>query len=344
MKTYSNLLLGLSVGVFISCGSTPQAVPAQKNPSDWLTTYKTDYPKSQYLYYLGEAPYQTVAENNAKKGIAEMFSTRIQAETNSTEKTFEEGQTFRQSYASTSKVKTTSDLEIKNLQLSESFHDKQKGIYYTLATLHKMETAQIYESEIQALYNQIDQLYTTYKQNQDILAQLAMISKAIGHYDEAGLLIPIHTVLNNGLGVLRQPQVTKAVLAKTQFELLNTITIYLDTSSFDDEKLSNMVQKQLNALGFKLQDAEENAMLSIQGSLNLEESSVENKDAKIINWFANVEIFDLRATKKQMGKYQSKGRASQLNYEAAKERAYFKLDKKINSDFSQFLISKLLNL
>jgi len=344
MKTYSKLLIATVAFSLMACATKPKPNKVDIDSSKWLVTYKADYPESQYMYYLGEAPYKKVAEDQAKKGVAEMFSTKIQAVTTSKEETLEQGMVFRQSYSSTSNIRTSTSLELKNLKLSQSYHDANKGIYYILATLDKPETARIYETEIQELYNEVDQLYSSYLQNKDILVQLAMVSKAISLHDQAKELLPILHVLNKGMSVLSQPRVTQVQLAEIQFKLLNNITWFVSKDAFENEKLANMVQKQLNALGFKLQDQEKESMLSITGSLKLEKSAVENQDAKLVNWFANIEIFDLRANKKQMGKFQTKGRSSQLNYQAATERAYYDLDKKITTEFNQFLISKLLNL
>lgn len=334
----------LTLGLTVSCGSSKQAPKTEQKKEtqpSWVMNPEQQYPKLTHLTYVGESPYKQVAENNAKKGLTQVFSTRVQSVDDSKETVKETQTSFSKVYESVTNIKISSDVEIENLKLSGTYFDKAQQKYYVLATVDKQETANIYQSKVDKLTREVNTFLDVAMKTDKKLEKLASISQALNNYREIENRMDILRVLEGGMTQNPSLPKNKGELWKMQQDILSSLKLFVEPT--DNKQLDQVVQKELNALGFQLSKSKEGAEIAILPSLNHQKSAVQNKDAALINWQVNIKIDDLKEGK-QIKSYLGKGRSSQLNHAAALERMYFDVEKKLKVDFTSYLIKELLNV
>jgi hypothetical protein len=338
---YSYLLLIVSV-LFSSCGTSKNEKESENKTTtlpNWINNYKDEYPDLLYLSSMGVSEYKSMAEKQAYQGIASSFEVQIKSSNNSKEVTYETADKFTQTYSEVFDIATSTDQDLINIKTSESYFDKTSGKYYILATLNKSNTSAIYQRERNKLLQDAESIYNKSKNEDDILLKIAYISNSIAKLEKIKEIEQKLSILNNSN--IENHKFKKAhELVIEREKMLEHSKVIVENS---DTKIYNMLKRDFTDLGFKLTNNASDALIKVDYSLSINDSNIKNADAKFVMW--NLDVNLINNNKKQLfGVYSAKGRSSQLTSSAAKERAYFDIDKKIKKEFTPFLISKILRI
>ncbi|MCK5781795.1 MAG: LPP20 family lipoprotein [Flavobacteriales bacterium] len=328
--------------LMISCGSskktqkTSVADKESEMPS-WINNYKNDYPDLLYLSSLGVSEYKGIAEKQAYEGIAAAFEVQIKSSQSSKEVTLEDDNSFSQTYSEVFDINTSTDQDLINVNTSESYFDAKTGKYYVLATLNKSQTSVMYQRDRSKLLDTSKSIYISSKQESDPLTKVALISNSISMLLEVNTIESKLRILDNSsMPADKFKSIHSLVLEREK--ILENVKVYIDNS---DDKVYSILKKEFTSLGFKVSLDKSKALLLADYSLVMNNSEVVSQDAKFVMWSLDVSLNHILKNH-SFGTYSAKGRSSQLSYGAARERAYFDLEKKLDNEFKGFLISKIL--
>jgi len=332
----------LIIFIFYSCGTSQnkknKSISSSNLPS-WINNYKNDYPDMLYLSNMGVSDYKTMAEKQAYQGIASVFEVNISATDESTEITTETSEKFNQTYSEAFNISTSTDQNLINIKTSESYFDAKSGKYYLLATLNKSNTSAMYQKERNKLLANAESIYTKSKTENDILLKIAYISNSITMLEKVREIELKLRILDNTAMEVNKFRKTHELVIERE-KLLENAKVFIENN---DDKIYNMLKNDFADLGFKLTSNKSQALILVDFTIKMENSKIINKDAKFVMWYIDVNLN--HAEKKQtFGAYSTKGRASQLSANAAIERAYFDIDKKLSKEFTPFLIKKILRI
>jgi len=328
--------------LFSACGTSQNKKNDKSEVAEmpsWINNYKDTYPDMLYLSNMGVSEYKSMAEKQAYQGIANAFEVQINAVDQSKEVTTESADKFNQTYSEVFNIKTTTDQNLINIKTSESYFDKASGKYYILATLNKSTTSAMYQKERSKLLSDAESIYKKSKDENDNLLKVAYISNSIAKLQKVKEIESKLRILDNAsMEATKFKQVHELVIEREK--LLENTKVYIDNS---DEKIYNMLKKDFTDLGFKLTDNKEKATIIVDFKISMKDSDIVNQDAKFVMWNLDVNL-NHNVKNQTFGIYSAKGRASQLSTSAARERAYFDIDKKIDQEFTPFLIKRILRI
>ena len=328
--------------VFSACGTSQNK--KDKNTEDtplpsWINNYKNDYPDMLFLSSLGVSEYKSVAEKQAYQGIASAFEVHINAVDESTEVTTESADKFNQTYSEVFNITTSTDQNLINIKTSESYFDAKSRKYYVLATLNKSNTSAIYQKERNKFLADAESIYAKSKSENDVLLKVAYISNSIAKLEKVKNIESKLRILDNAtMEVNKFKKIHELVIERER--LLESAKVYIENS---DDKIFHMLKADFTDLGFKLTDDKEQALILVDFTIKMEDSGVVNQDAKFVMWNLDVNL-NHNDKKQTFGIYTSSGRSSQLSANAARERAYYDIDKKISKEFTPFLIKRILRV
>lgn len=328
--------------ILSSCGTSQSKQTTDENKNElpeWVNNYKNDYPDMLYLSSLGVSEYKGIAEKQAYEGIASSFEVHVKSVQDSKQVTTEDSDSFSQTYSEVQNINTSTNQSLINIKTSESYYDNKSGKYYILATLHKSTTASMYIQKRDDLVNNAESMYSKSLNENDPLTKIALISNSIVKLKEVDEIDDKLKVLDNSsMGYTKFKSIHELVLEREK--ILDRIPVFIDES---DDKIYNQLKKEFSNLGFKISKTKENTFLAIDYSLKIENSEIKNQTAKFVLWNLDVNLTQ-NEKNHTFGTYTSKGRSSQLNFGAAKERAYFDIGKKLDLEFKPFLIEKILKI
>ena len=325
-----------------SCGtSKKQAQNKEKTTSlpSWINSYKNDYPDMLYLSSMGVSEYKSMAEKQAYQGIANTFEVQVSAVDRTKEVTTETAENFNQTYSEVFNITTSTDQNLINIKTSESYFDKKTEKYYILATLNKSATSAMYQKERNKVLSDAESIYTKSKTENDVLLKVAYISNSIARLEKVKIIEQKLRILDNSNMDVHKFKKIHELIAERE-TLLENAKVYIENN---DDKIYNMLKNDFADLGFKLTSNKENALILVDFSIKMEDSGIKNQDAKFVMWYLDVNL-NHNGKKQLVGAYSTKGRASQLSEVAARERAYYDIDKKISKEFTPFLIKRILRV
>ena len=341
-KIKYHVLLLMSILIFSACGTSQNKKNKDTNVStlpSWINNYKDDYPDMLFLSSLGISEYKSMAEKQAYQGIASVFEVQISAIDASTEITTETADKFNQTYSEVFNITTSTDQNLINIKTSETFFDEKSGKYYLLATLNKSNTSAMYQKERNKLLADAESIYIKSNTENDVLLKIAYISNSIAMLEKVkDIELKLRILDNATMEINKFKKVHELIIERER--LLENAKVYIDNS---DDKIYNMVKGDFTDLGFKLTSSKSEALILVDFSIKMDNSEVINKDAKFVMWYLDVNL-NHSEKKQTFGAFSAKGRSSQLSLSAAKERAYFDIDKKLSKEFIPFLIKKILRV
>ncbi len=335
-------LLMITTLVFSACGTSQnkkdKSTQATTLPS-WINNYKDTYPDMLYLSNMGVSEYKSMAEKQAYQGIASAFEVHVNAVDESTEVTTESADKFNQTYSEVFNITTTTDQDLINIKTSESYFDEKSGKHYVLATLNKSNTSAMYQKERKKLLSDAESIYSKSKTEDDNLLKVAYISNSIANLEKVKVIESKLRILDNAtMEVNKFNSVHELVIEREK--LLENSKVFITNS---DDKIYNMIKKDFTDLGFKLTDDKTRSVILVDFEVKMEDSGVVNQDAKFVMWNLDVNL-NHNVKEQTFGVYSAKGRSSQLSASAARERAYFDIDKKLSKEFTPLLIEKILRI
>lgn len=339
-----NTVLLVLACVFTGCAApkkyndTRNSKTSTSGTPRWVQNPNADYPDGKYLVFVGSGSAQGSAQREAKAGLAEIFKTKIQASSTYNKTVKESDSQFSQFMELNSQINTSTDLEIANIKLPQTYYDKKKDQYFALATLDKFETSTLYKKKTDDLVEANTTLYNRFKSEYDDVKQLSLIGGM--HYNAQKIDNYVEILRVVGSGYMKTNTLTKAEVEKERDKLLDKVPVHCTFAANEDAVILDAVKKEFTKIGFKLVNSANESKLQALINLTTKETTLQNNPAKFMNWDLSIKL-ENRNNSRTLFVYSTKGRSSQLTLDALEERCRMDIGKKLKKEFPKYLYKHL---
>ncbi|NGP87534.1 LPP20 family lipoprotein [Fodinibius halophilus] len=328
-----------------SCATMAQSESSNELPS-WVNNPEEQFSDQQYLMAVGSAPSRQEAKNQAHANLAKIFVSKVEVDENTVQE-FEE--TNSSDGETTIKERTylitdsniQSDQQMKNVQIEEVY-EADNGTFYALAVMDRMKTSQMYTEEINRRQNAIKSYQKKAEQTGSKLEQLIYMKQALMHARMNKMLANQRAIL---VGTTTQgisedtsvPAISQAYrMAKKE------CTIRIKGEEIPREvKLT--LARELQNEGFTISQSGDNVVVDIALNLTMKPIDMGRENAKFFQWALQVESQN-KETGSYFSTYSVRGREGGMNKANAKERTTQAIQKKISSEFYDFINEELLSI
>lgn len=184
LKKHSLILLVASFLFF--CFSSVQAKPG------WISGSSDDFPSKKYLVGVGDSPSQSRAKDKARADLVKTIKVKIDASSSLREKVNaynNDGDISEDvQRVSVDDIQITSEIEIKNIRIEDTWYDEENDVYFALAVLSRSKASFDLTFEMDELDRQTSRYL---KQKNNVISpfeKIALINKAILSQKEHGVL------------------------------------------------------------------------------------------------------------------------------------------------------------
>jgi len=318
MKKYIGIIMLCTI-LLVACS---QASAGKNRQPNWITNPESEYPNSLYMTAVGQGDSRNEAEKRAIGNLAQIFKAEVSVEETVTE-SYEELMSSGEIAASGSSsmesaVSVNAEQTLQNVQIGESYTD-DLGRVYVLAYLDRMQTATIYETQIEENNRRIVDF-------QD-LAQTTSGNPA-QHY---ALLNAAHIIARQNVGLLAQLNIISPTsremmqlpyqadqLAQERAASAKKISFFVEIQNDQNDKVTNLIKEELADLGF-VSVANANALLQLRGDVLFEPVDLDRQGQKFVRWVLNLSVLNAQA--ESIINLTKSGREGHLNEAEAQARA-----------------------
>lgn len=338
MHTFrTSILLLLLIMVFNACSTN-------KPSSDWLTDSSSAYPTHSWITALGSGDTAQEASDQAFSNLSRVFKMDIYSERISRSmfnEYLEDNATgFDEKYSLEQRTDIRSELRLLNARILEN-KTISGNKYYALAGLNRLESAQLYESEMAKISSKIESDIKAFYKQENSFEKLRLWKKMDL---EVGLLESFESQLRvlstNKNALLNYETQIKAVddIGRSVRPLM-VLHIQTDVS----ETIKNEVLNSYEKMGFTYNPSATNPMLVLDVSYNQSKALVERLDAIFFNWTITIKHLD-PTDKNRFKTFSITDRSGSTNETNAKARLEMDIKRRLNERLPNFIETSLLVL
>ena len=322
------------------CGS--KTMQAQNNSSDkpfWIENPDQKYPMSAFITALGVNQSKTAAENDALRGISQVFQSSVTSSVNLNDLKIETNESLNSTVSLIKDVTISSNNQLINTSVTDYYYDSGEDKHYVLAVMDKAKTRPLYKAQFDANNDQITKWLQTADSESDGFRKM-------GNYRNVADLLTANKALVEMLRVLGQLSlahdevITEQELNKKSNSVLEQLHVHIASSAGFPAKLRDGLQRELVNFGFKINPNVTKSALILTCDFQAEPLELPGNDAKFVSWTFSVKI-NRTSDSANVSVFEKSGRSGQLTIKAAEQRAQFNLEKIIKNEFSDFIKSEL---
>jgi hypothetical protein len=330
--------------LIVACSSTTKIIEKNNQPG-WITNPHKKYNENLYITSVGTGDTKKSAEDNAYANIAKIFQADIKAEERLSQKYKETGIGKETQISSEEEVKNIYNIKssqtLKNIKIAETYFNPEEGNYYVLAYLDRMETASIYEQEIELNNEKIAGYYDRYTKNGNKLNKLKYLNNAIQFAATNNILntqLRIISPANQGVSL----PISYEELKSERQKFASSISVIIHSTGEYQNYLEKYLKEAFARFGFSIleHNNEDLSDLLVQSNLEIQPIDLKRKQ-KFVRWQISITILN-RISGSEDITYTKKGRQGHINLEEAKNRALTDVKNIISNDFYNFLLTKLM--
>lgn len=337
-------ILTVSSAVLISClaagkpavtKADPQAGPA------WISGSTSAYPATQYLTGVGDSFGQERAKDKARADLVKVIQVKIDATSNLNERVSrsETNSGVRESIRQSTidDINTSTNVELKSIQIADTWYDSEKEKYYALAILPRDKASKDILQEMQQLDEETSGHITRSNNSSDPFDKVVNMNKAVIAQMRNKALKGYLIAINNQAAAEHKGLYDADTLQAQMRVIQRQIPISVNVIGEHGSSLSIYARGGLSQAGYK--PAKGNTQYVLDVELDKEPAIYRDK----VYWvFANLEIgFRNALTNKTIGTCswefkegsQAKSRASKKVLESVKEV----FDTEFNKAFYAFI-------
>lgn len=321
--------------VLLGCSGAQQSVRAGSGEKpEWIDNPNRRYPDAMYLVGLGIGDTRKDAENSAIAGISTIFQARVSVNRDLVER-YQETSTSDAEFESEMKrrIAVTSNQELRNIQFRENYFAKDEARHYVLAVLPRLETAELYKTEIQKGEAQIGGFYANAQRSTDKLTRYALLSRAID-------LAEINEVLNGQLRLISRidettaPGISKSDMMAERREVINGLTVQLKPQAEADAAVGDYIGAVISKIGMQVVAGESDFVVDYQ--LAMEEAQINRPGQTGYDWELQLSLID-RVKDASVYSYSKGNRSVSISAQQAKRLILRKVKAIVEGDFARSL-------
>ena len=297
---------------------------------NWVHHPHDSYPQSMYLVGIGTGDTRTSAENNAIGAIAKIFQAKVDVDETLVQEYLEDKQGLSFTSQMLNKTRVGSNQELKNITIEKSFFYEKEGLYYVLAYLDRLETEELFRTEIERNNRRTGEYYDQYQAADNKLSRYAYLQKAI-NLQEVNRVLDAQYQIINVSGEPINPPIPMSQLQQTRRQLLNQISVAVNVSGSHEQEITDYIKSVIGRIGFKINSSPD---FEINATLDLMRASLNRDDVIGYNWNLTLDVFD---TVNQYGlnTFSLKNRTMGISENQAIAKMMNTIQTKLNRDFYQ---------
>lgn len=336
----------LLAGIILLAITSGCSVSAEAQNSDlptWVDNPANQFSEDQFLMAVGSSSTREGARTQAQSNLAQRFVSEVEVNesyVNEFEEITdsEEGTTTRENTNLITESEVNSNQQMKNVQIKE-VHQAPNGTFYALAVMDRMETSQLYSREIENNQQKISSLRKKATQTNSSLDRLIYLKQALAAARVNEMLINQRAILSGQAG---QTDVALSDVTQEYREAKKQCTVKLVGEEIPREVESAITRKLQNS-GFEVTSEVENPVIEMNINLMMEPVDLDRPKYEFIQWALQIE-----AQNKENGQwfstYMAEGREGSMNEKYARQRSVQAVQKKLSSEFTEFINSELLSV
>lgn len=338
MKITKHLYLILLSLTFLVCGCV-----SNKPKNDWVTDSSKDYPPSTWITAIGAGNSSQDAIDQALSNLSRIFKSEIYSERISNSvfneyldrntRSFEESSNYEQN------TRIRSSLRMLNTRILAQ-KSTQDGKYYALAGLNKLESEQVYASEMQKIASVINDDMKAFEVQTNSFDKLRIWKKMDR---EIGLLESFESqlqIISKNGSIYEYQHLSKSVDdIGRQLRPQMILHIRSNVTSTVKDEIINLYEK----IGFTYNPNAENPMLKLDVSFEESKALVERIDAVFFNWNLSIRHLD-PFDNNRFKTFNIRDRSGSTNEVNAKARLEMDIKRRLNEKLPSFIETQLLEL
>ena len=337
------LLVGFVLLVFTyGCSATAEA-QSQALPA-WIDNPADQYSENQFLMAVGSSPTREGARTQAQSNLAQIFISEVKVDESYVNEfkeitDSEEGTTVREKTNLITQTEVNSDQQMRNVEIKE-MHQAADGTFYALAAMDRLETAQLYSSEIDNNQNEISSLRKNAEQTNSRLDRLIYLKQALATARVNDMLVNQRAILT---GQAARGEVASSKIMQEYKEAKKACTVKLLKDGDVSREIHSDITRKLQNEGFEVANDAEEPVIEMTINLMMDPVDLNRPKYEFIQWALQIE-----AQNKENGQwfstYMTEGREGSMNEKYARQRAIQAVQEKLSSEFSEFINNELLSV
>jgi hypothetical protein len=337
------LLAGIVLLAFTYGCSAMAEAQSQRLPA-WINNPSDQYSENQFLMAVGSSPTREGARIQAQSNLAQIFVAEVEVDESYVNEfqeitDSEEGVTTRENTNLITRSEVNSDQKMRNVEIKE-VHQAPNGTFYALAAMDRLETAQLYSREIRDNQNKINSFRSNAEQTNSRLDRLIYLKQALATARVNEMLINQRAILTGqgARGEVAVPEITQEYRAAKK-----ACTVKLIKDGEVPGEVYSDISRKLQNKGFEVANNGDDPVIEMTVSLMMEPVDLNRPKYEFIQWALQIE-----AQNKENGQwfstYTAEGREGSMNEKYARQRAVQAVQKRLASDFTEFINNELLSV
>lgn len=305
----------------------------------WVDGESIQYPSSRYLTGVGYDPDRKLAEDKARAEIARIFMSKIDSRTKTyqdylqitskgrskTEETFSIQDITR---VSTQKV-------ISGIRISQVYQETgARPIFYALAVLDRDQSAKILGYKIQELDQDIHQLLSRAKGEEDLLVRVKYLKQSAQKFVmREAYDTELRIVSQKGKGISSSIHFTE-IKGRLESILLRDFLIGVSVKGSRANELQDALVQGLNEQGFSVSADLNRVNVLVRGNVEIKPLKRETSEWKYVQWRAHFDMVDKKGGS-VFGSVNKTGRQGHLNLQQAENRAVRNIRKVLITEIAE---------
>jgi len=336
----------LALLLLLSCTVTQNSVAQQsgKVKPDWIEHPDKKYPENRFLVGVGSGDNRQAAEDNAFGNISKVFQAEVNVDETYIQKYLEIEKQGKHELSVSSQMLEKSGVKsnqnLRNIKVKEAFFAENEGLYYVLAVMDRMETADLYEQDIEDNNSRISEFLAASREAPDKLTRFARMYKVKTLFEVNKVLNQQYRLISLNREEIPGP-LTELELNEEWANLIRSINVSLYPGEGTLQEVSDYMLEVISSIGFQV--VKEKSDFGFTYSLELSQTQLNRSDTFGYNWKLTVRTDD-NIHQRSLRAFNLEQRTVSISESQARALLLVNVKKALNTQFRKDFMAYLESL
>ena len=291
----------------------------------WVDGDSIQYPSSKYLTGVGYDPDRKLAEDKARAEIAKIFVSKIDSRTRTYQdylKITSKGRSKTEEIFSIQDITSVSTQKVlSGVRIAQVYQETgTRPIFYALAVLDRDQSAKILGYKIQELDQDIHQLLSRAKGEEDLLAKVKCLKQSVQKFViREAYDTELRIVSRTGKGISSSIHFAE-IKGRLESILLRDFLIGVSVKGSRADEVQDALVQGLNQQGFSISQDLNRVNVLVRGNVEIKPLKRGTSEWKYVQWRAYFDMVDKKCGS-VFGSVNKTGRQGHLSLQQAENRA-----------------------
>lgn len=291
----------------------------------WVDGDSIQYPSSKYLTGVGYDPDRKLAEDKARAEIAKIFVSKIDSRTRTYQdylKITSKGRSKTEEIFSIQDITSVSTQKVlSGVRIAQVYQETgTRPIFYALAVLDRDQSAKILGYKIQELDQDIHQLLSRAKGEEDLLAKVKCLKQSVQKFViREAYDTELRIVSRTGKGISSSIHFAE-IKGRLESILLRDFLIGVSVKGSRADEVQDALVQGLNQQGFSISQDLNRVNVLVRGNIEIKPLKRGTSEWKYVQWRAYFDMVDKKCGS-VFGSVNKTGRQGHLSLQQAENRA-----------------------